>query len=95
MLQALTVIVIATVLATNAVAAPGPAQPFDAVAFDGRRVTLESLRGNRRGSDVLFDRLSSLSASLGPDRPHLSRIKGIWIPDGRFVPQPNGRCGFA
>lgn len=34
------------VLATSAIAAVGPAQPFEAIAFDGRRVSLESLRGN-------------------------------------------------
>ena len=46
MLRTLTFVALAIVLATNALAAPGPAQPFEVVAFDGRRVSLESLRGN-------------------------------------------------
>ncbi len=46
MLRNLALLAVATALATNAIAAPGPAQPFEVVAFDGRRVSLESLRGN-------------------------------------------------
>ena len=46
MLKNLALFALASVVATNAIAAPGPAQPFEVVAYDGRRVSLESLRGN-------------------------------------------------
>ena len=46
MLRSVALFAAAIVLATSAIAALGPAHPFEVVAFDGRRVSLESLRGN-------------------------------------------------
>ncbi len=76
MLRSLTAIVVVLGLSATVLAAPRPARPFEGVAYDGRKVSLDALKG--KAAVLMF---------FSTDCPHCQRTAQIIDPLYRSLKQ--------